>query len=118
MWQHTKLDAYRKAVRVAIELEAISAKIPHHRLDLRDQLRRASSSIPFNIAEGANEFSPAEKARIHRIARRSAGESAAILDLVEGLFGGSADIESARKLLNDVAAMLTKLIAAMPVKRG
>ena len=45
-----------------------------------DQLRRAATSITFNIAEGAGEFRPNEKARFYRLARRSATESASILD--------------------------------------
>ena len=42
-------------------------------------MRRAISSAALNLAEGANEFSPAAKAAFYRIARRSAGEAAAAL---------------------------------------
>jgi four helix bundle protein len=48
---------------------------------LADQIRRAASSIPLDIAEGAGASAAADKARFYRIARRSATESAAILDV-------------------------------------
>jgi four helix bundle protein len=38
-----------------------------------------------NIAEGAGEFSPSEKARFYRMARRSATECAAILHVCRRL---------------------------------
>ena len=56
--------------------------IPDYRQDLRDQLRRASSSMVLNLAEGAGEFRASDKARFYRFSRRSGGECLAILDLV------------------------------------
>ena len=47
--------------------------------------------MALNIAEGAGEFSPADKARLYRIARRSATECAAILDICERLELASGD---------------------------
>jgi len=38
-----------------------------------------------NIAEGAGEFAPKEKVRFYRMARRSATESAAVLDVCRNL---------------------------------
>jgi four helix bundle protein len=46
--------------------------------DLADQLRRASTSIVLNIAEGAGEYSPKDKAKFYRFAKRSAAECSAI----------------------------------------
>src|SRR5689334_4123132 len=48
---------------------------------LADQLRRASASIPLNFAEGHDKGSRAEEQRVFRIARCSAQEVAAILDV-------------------------------------
>ena len=59
----------------------IGERLPRGRAFLSDQLHRAAVSIPLNIAEGAGEFSQGEKARFYRIARRSATECAAILDV-------------------------------------
>jgi four helix bundle protein len=41
--------------------------------------------LEINIAEGAGEFAPEEQARFYRMARRSATESATILDACRAL---------------------------------
>ncbi|MEP6864708.1 MAG: four helix bundle protein [Deltaproteobacteria bacterium] len=48
-----------------------------------DQLRRSAQSIPLNIAEGAGKTGRADKARYYGIARGSAMESAAHLDVMK-----------------------------------
>ena len=63
-----------------------------------------------NIAEGAGEFAAAEKARFYRIARRSATECAAILDVCAALrIADPAPLAASRDLLLRVVAMLTKM---------
>jgi four helix bundle protein len=54
--------------------------------DLKDQFRRASISIPLNIAEASGKVSPSDRGRFFAIARGSAMECAAILDCVQILF--------------------------------
>ena len=107
---HENLDAYR----VAIEFLALSVhlleKIPKERRELRLQLERAAMSIPLNIAEGAGKPSPADRARYHGIARGSAMECAALLD-VSRIMGvvQSKDVEQGKRLLSRLVAMLTKM---------
>ena len=48
----------------------------------KDQLDRASTSIPLNIAEGNGKFSNADRARFLEIARGSALECAACIDVL------------------------------------
>ncbi len=48
----------------------------------KDQLDRASTSIPLNIAEGNGKFSNADRARFLEIARGSALEWAACIDVL------------------------------------
>ncbi|MEO6872577.1 MAG: four helix bundle protein [Chthoniobacterales bacterium] len=48
----------------------------------KDQLDRASTSIPLNIAEGNGKFSGRDRARFLEIARGSALECAACLDVL------------------------------------
>jgi four helix bundle protein len=78
---------------------------------LVDQLLRASSSVCLNIAEGSGEFSRAEKCRFYRIARRSACESLAAVDLL--MINSRKDrtelARSARKM-QEVVALLTTMI--------
>ena len=69
---HEKLDIYQHALAFVATAHQIGDELPGKRGDLGDQLRRASTSIALNIAEGAGEFAPREKARFYRIARRSA----------------------------------------------
>lgn len=80
---------------------------------LRDQLERASTAIPFNIAEGACKLSFADKRRFYDIARGSAGECAAI---IENMFLrqviSKADYVHGRRLLLRLVQMLTKLSAS------
>lgn len=49
---------------------------------IADQLSRASLSIPLNIAEGAGRYSKADKKHFYIIARGSAFECVAILDIL------------------------------------
>jgi four helix bundle protein len=108
---HEKLDAYRVSVEFSSVAERIAEGLPRGRSYLADQLRRASTSITFNIAEGAGEFAPRDKARFYRIARRSASECAAILDTCHAITGvEKAPLQSGRALLVRLAALTTGLI--------
>jgi len=111
--EHEKLVAYERAVDAAVLLDGIVQKIPERRADLKDQLRRASASVPLNLAEGAGEFSPPEKARSYRLARRSAAECSAILDLVARITDPRPDLDEARALLAELASMLTGMVKAV-----
>lgn len=117
MFEHEKLAVYHKAVAVAIAMRGVADAIPHPCGDLRSQLRRAAASIPLNLAEGASEWQPAEKRRIYRIARRSAGECAAILDLLAAYVRNPARVAEIKAQLNEVVALLTRLINAQPEER-
>ena len=110
MLSFQKLDVYRCSIEfVAISAE-IGGAIPRGHADLRDQLRRAAFSVPLNIAEGAGRASEADGARHFAIARGSAMECAAVLDVVRAL-GALQDAQygQAVELLARVVAMLTKL---------
>lgn len=107
-----KLDCYR----VAVEFQAVAARLVPRRQQavLRDQLGRAAISIVLNIAEGAGRVSPADKARFYAMARGSATECAAILDLLwaRGLVDASLR-NRVRSLLVRLVQMLTKLQVRM-----
>src|SRR5262249_10622043 len=80
-FDHEKLDVYRESIDfcgwVGEFLSAIPAKAA-----AKDQLERASTSIPLNIAEGNGKFSVKDRARFFEVARGSALESAACLDVL------------------------------------
>lgn len=103
-----RLDCYR----VAIEFQTVAGRLVSNRRlgALRDQLDRASVSIALNIAEGAGRQTVRDKSRFFTIARGSAYECAAILDLL--LARGQmapADHRHGRGLLVRLVQMLTRL---------
>src|SRR3954454_8505247 len=89
-FDHEKLDVYRESINfcgwVGEFLTAISAKAA-----AKDQLDRASTSIPLNIAEGNRKFSSKDRARFFEMARGSALECAAcrMFSLCESLLARS-----------------------------
>ena len=109
---HRRLIVYRVALKLLAVIDEILEQLPPGRAHLKDQLDRAGTSIVLNIAEGAGEFSPRDKARFYRIARRSATESAAILDVIEQRQNAPADkLASAQQLLVEIVSMLVRMIA-------
>ena len=112
VFDHEKLEVYCVACEYADAADAIAAKLKRGNAHIRDQLRRASDSIINNVAEGAGEFQPAEKARFYRIALRSCTESAATLHTCQrrNLVTALETVEEARKLLKREVEMLTRLI--------
>src|SRR5712691_4808684 len=80
-FDHEKLDVYQEAIAfcgwVGAFIAAISAKAA-----AKDQLDRASTSIALNIAEGNGKFSAKDRARFLEMARGSALECAACLDVL------------------------------------
>ena len=109
-------DAQNLAVyHVAVSFQAASARlIPKGHAVLRDQLERASLSIVLNIAEGAGRRSRRDKGRFYTIARGSAMESAALIDVL--VARQIASVEAAREakdLAIRVIQMLSKLVQAM-----
>ena len=112
-FDHEKLDVYKAAIEFVSLANTIIEKLQKGKAYLADQLQRAGSSVPLNIAEGAGEFSPNEKARFYRIARRSATECAAILDVCKKLsIADLKHINEGRQLLLRTVSMLTKLVHA------
>jgi four helix bundle protein len=107
---HDRLAVYAAALEF-LQLVENLLEAPGTRRHLLDQLDRAGTSIVLNIAEGAGEFSPPEKARFYRMARRSATECAAVLDIFQ--IRGHSNTESllnGRQKLWEIVAMLTSMI--------
>ena len=111
VFDHQRLKVYQKSIDFIALAEEVISHLPRGRSYVADQLRRAAASIALNIAEGAGEFSPTDKARLYRIARRSATECAAILDLCERLELASRDhVASGHGMLREIISMLVVLI--------
>jgi four helix bundle protein len=107
---HQKLDVYKAAIEFVALSDTVANELPRGRGYLVDQLRRAATSIALNIAEGAGEFSQQDKSRFYRMARRSATECAAVLDVCRCLdLLAHNEIENGYTLLQRIISMLTKL---------
>jgi four helix bundle protein len=110
---HEKLEVYRVARELCRNVEARGRRW-RGRPDLIEQARRSASAIPLNVAEGGGEFARKEKARFYRIARRSADELSAALDvLVDAGVAREEELVEARDLIVRVVSMLVKLIKTM-----
>jgi len=110
-----RLDVYR----VALEFLSFAIVLGRGRIAaaLRDQLERASSSIVLNVAEGAGRVSGRDKAHFYVIARGSATECAAILDVLarQGRIG-AIDHDRGRELLLRIVQMLSRLNSRFTAK--
>jgi four helix bundle protein len=109
-FDHERLDVYQAAIDFVALADDLIERLPRGRAYLADQLQRAATSIPLNIAEGAGEFSRKDKARFYRIALRSATECAALLDVCRRLkLADNTVIGPGRDLLVRIVSMLTKM---------
>ncbi len=110
---HERLEVYQLAEQTLPLVAAITRRVPHRDEHLRSQAVRSASSMVLNTAEGASELSRGEKARFYRMARRSAGELASTLRVLEQLgIVSAAEIAECRALLQRISLMLFRLIEA------
>ena len=109
-FDHEKWDVYQAALDLVILINSVVEQLPRGKAYLADQLQRAGTSVPLNIAEGAGEHSACEKARFYRMAKRSATECASIFDVCERLkLIDENEYIRGRELLLRIVAMLTKM---------
>ncbi len=110
-FDHEKLDVYRTSIKFVAVADDIVENLPRGRSYLADQLQRAATSIPLNIAEGAGEYSRKDKARFYRIGLRSGTECAAVLDVCHCLeLVDDGRRAAGRDLLLRIVSMLTRLV--------
>lgn len=109
-FDHEKLEVYQISLRFVASATEILERIPKT-LAVHNQLDRASTSIPLNIAEGTAKFTAADRCRFFDIARGSAVECVACLDvLVTKKLLTALEIEEGKALLISIVAMLVGLI--------
>ena len=81
LFDHEKLRVYQDTLSFIAWLQPVFESIPNGRA-VRDQLDRASTSIPLNIAEGNGKFTERDRCKFFDTARGSALECAACLDVL------------------------------------
>jgi four helix bundle protein len=112
-FDHEKLNVYQVALEfngwVGDLLATVEAKAA-----AKDQLDRAATSIPLNLAEGNGKFSRRDRARFFDIARGSALEAAASLDvLVSRRVITQAQVVCAKEQLVRIVNMLMGLLKGL-----
>ncbi|MCP5517210.1 MAG: four helix bundle protein [Verrucomicrobiales bacterium] len=110
LFDHEKLEVYRASLAFVEWLKPVLQKLPKS-LSVSNQLDRASTSIPLNIAEGNGKFTGADRCRFFDIARGSALESAAALDvLVAKQRCAQEEVAVGKERLRGIVSMLVGLI--------
>ncbi len=110
-FDHELMDVYQSSLKFLVISARIIETFPPGRSHLADQMHRAAVSITLNIAEGAGEFSKGDKVRFYRMAKRSATDCAAVLDICRELHVTTAlPLIEGRDILITIVSMLIKLI--------
>jgi four helix bundle protein len=112
-FDHEKLDVYQEAIAFVawwMEIRPRCSAAPN----VQDQMDRASTSTPLNIAEGNGKYSMRDRSRYFQTSRGSALECASCLDvLVARRCLTREDIEPGKKRLHRIVSMLVRLIASL-----
>ena len=108
------LQVYEKSYSLSIEMYRHANTMPsEERYGLMSQIKRASTSIPLNIAEGhGKRESAAEFRRYLLMAKGSCNEMQVLLDMSRDLgYMSEADHSKLAEAYDEIARMLSGLIA-------
>ena len=117
-FDHEKLSVYQSSIRFVAWTSDLLTNIPRN-ATVHNQLDRAATSIPLNIAEGNGKHTSADRCRFFDIARGSALECAACLDvLVAKKIVEETVTSEGKKKLVEIVSMLVGLIRANSSERN
>jgi len=113
MLDHERLDVYRLTLKLLATMLPALESLPIGHSKLVDQLRRAGTSIPLNIAEGTGKPAGPDRRRYYAIARGAAMECSAVLDVFR-LLGLLPDdvVAPCKAHLVRIVAMLSRMAMA------
>ena len=108
------LLVWQRSMRLAEKIYVLSQKSPFDRdWDLRSQIRRAATSVPFNIAEGFEKGTLPDAIKFYYIAKGSAGELRAQCLLAGRIrYLSEDDVKSVSTEATDISRMIMGLIRA------
>jgi four helix bundle protein len=114
-----QLKVWEKSHQLALAIYKVTAKFPKEELyGLTSQIRRASMSIPTNIAEGCGRNTDAEFARFLQIAMGSASETEYQLLLSHDLeFLTKTQYEKLNTDVTEIKRMLASLLKTLRADR-
>jgi len=112
MKSFTDLTAWTQGLELVKEVYKIANMLPRHeQFGLSSQLRRASSGILANIAEGFSKSGSADKAYKYTIARGECSETRALLHITVAVdYLSSNDTKNAEQLAETTGKLLSGLI--------
>ncbi|HCC20323.1 MAG TPA: four helix bundle protein [Verrucomicrobiales bacterium] len=116
-FDHEKLNVYQDSISFVSWAEELLKSISKS-IATYKQLDRASTSVPLNIAEGNGKHTPADRCRFFDIARGSALECAACLDVLVAkkvIEEGKAD--EGKAMLVKIVSMLVGLVRSNSEER-
>jgi len=115
-----ELKVWQKGHELAIAIYKVTSSLPREEVyGLTSQMRRASSSIPANIAEGCGRNGEAELARFMSIAMGSASELEYYCILCRDLrMLKAADCERLIELIVELKKMLTAFVKKLKEKNS
>ena len=118
MQNFKELKVWEKAHQITLSIYKASAHFPKEELySLTNQLRRAASSIPANIAEGCGKNTQADLANFLNISLGSANETEYFLILSKDLdYLTEEQFSILSNSINEVKAMLISLIGKVRSK--
>src|SRR5262245_38756440 len=108
MQRFTSLKVWKRSHELALRVYRLTDSFPKHELfGLTSQLRRATTSIACNIAEGCKRQHPPDFARFLNIAEASASEAECLVLLSRDL--GYLSAETAKPLLTELEDVVRML---------
>ena len=111
-FDHERLTVYQESIRFITWISELLENIPKN-LSVHNQLDRASTSIPLNIAEGNGKYTSADRCRYFDSVRGLALECAACLDvLVAKMKIDEGKVKKGKDQLCQIVSMLIGLIRA------
>ena len=113
------LEAWQAAMDLSVCIYSVSGLLPpEERFGLASQMRRASVSVPSNIAEGQSHGSDGRYIAHVRIAIGSLGELSTELELAQRLkFLTAADLSNVERQLVSTRRLLFGLLRSLRKKR-
>lgn len=112
MQNYKDLQVWKKSHELTLEIYKVTKSFPKEEIfALVSQLRRASASIPTNIAEGSGRFTKKDFASFLQISLGSAQEVEYLILLSKELnFINETDFNQLEKSIGEIKAMLISLI--------
>ena len=107
-----RFDTYDVALELTAAMGPVIAKVKKRDPDLSNQLKRAVTSIPLNLSEGAQRQGK-DRIQLYRVAAGSAAEVGTALSIaVSWTLLTDGDIETVNRLLDRLRALLWRLLEA------